>query len=686
MKQYLIILLHLSLLFCNHRAAAQVEQILHNLDSCTIRQLANGLKVIVVHKNDTSNVFCEVYIDSEPVLESEYKGYSEATAFMLGSGSMNHPRVLLEREFNSLQATFETTTKGLISTFPIQNFDTIYGAIAEIIQKPVFDNVRLNIFKQKKIQEIADEETNVDSAFLRMQKKILYKNLHPYGEIQNPQSFGTISVPKVEDFHKNYYKPNITYIVFIGNLDIVLVDSLSQKYFAKWEKGTIPFKNFNPEIKLTESTINFINRPDDSLSQISVFYPIDLKPNNPDALQLSALQIIMNQIVQKSAILQNASSFIAPDKITGSFHLSAKFEYSQISLATTEIVTKMNQIRDEIYNETKIQAFKQKVRYDFESSLRSEQNIAEYALNIPRYNIPKNFYTTYLSKIDSITPATLQNLAKKYISPQNMNILIASKRKFVYKQLVELTANHKINLLDSNIQVYKVLPKGFNAKDIFNDYLQSIGGTKGLPNIPDLLIKATGTYQVDTLNLNIEWNFYRKSNTHFCAISKLQLNDTTSLLIDYQILNPFTGYDSTMQEAKILTSGELTALKIKSNLFVENAYDLLGFRSELIGVDSILEHEVYKVLVNSPIGEQQYDYYTVDDNLKLYSEQFQQTDSGNIVIESVKFLEYKPMNQEYKVLIPFRKIIKQDGVLVEMTVQSVDTKNRINKEIFKHLK
>ncbi|MBL0081229.1 MAG: insulinase family protein [Saprospiraceae bacterium] len=54
----------------------------------------------------------------------------------------------------------------------------------------------------------------------------------------------------------------------------------------------------------------------------------------------------------------------------------------------------------------------------FARSLESPQTIAGFALNTYKYNLPKDYYNTYLSRLEKVSIADVQRVASKYLKPQ----------------------------------------------------------------------------------------------------------------------------------------------------------------------------------------------------------------------------------------------------------------------------
>ena len=50
--------------------------------------------------------------------------------------------------------------------------------------------------------------------------------------------------------------------------------------------------------------------------------------------------------------------------------------------------------------------------------------MARFALNIERYDLPEDYYQTYLQRLDAVTIEDVQRVAKNMIKPNNLNICV----------------------------------------------------------------------------------------------------------------------------------------------------------------------------------------------------------------------------------------------------------------------
>ena len=84
----------------------------------------------------------------------------------------------------------------------------------------------------------------------------------------------------------------------------------------------------------------------------------------------------------------------------------------------------------------------------FSRSLENPQTIADFAYSIERYQLPKDYFTTFLQRLDKVTKEEIIAAAKKYFHPENAYILVVTDRS-MKPQIAKLASNGEVLELDS---------------------------------------------------------------------------------------------------------------------------------------------------------------------------------------------------------------------------------------------
>ncbi|HRP59436.1 MAG TPA: insulinase family protein, partial [Vicingus sp.] len=116
--------------------------------------------------------------------------------------------------------------------------------------------------------------------------------------------------------------------------------------------------------------------------------------------------------------------------------------------AVIEFMVELKRIVNEKVTEQELQDIKNYMTGTFAYSLQDPQTIANFALNIAKYKLPADYYTTYLKKLSEVTVDDIKAVAEKYIKPDNAYIVVVGD-KSVAKTLAPFSADGKVNFYDN---------------------------------------------------------------------------------------------------------------------------------------------------------------------------------------------------------------------------------------------
>ena len=143
----------------------------------------------------------------------------------------------------------------------------------------------------------------------------------------------------------------------------------------------------------------------------------------------------------------------------------------------------MNRLRTEAVPEDELNMVRNYMMGSFGRSLESPSTVAGFAINTARYNLPKDYYSTYLTRLTALTPADVQLTAQKYIRPDNSYLLVVGKAEELAPKLKKFAKSGEIQYYDIDGKLYdpnkklKPAPAGVTADKVIAEYITAIGGT-----------------------------------------------------------------------------------------------------------------------------------------------------------------------------------------------------------------
>jgi len=118
--------------------------------------------------------------------------------------------------------------------------------------------------------------------------------------------------------------------------------------------------------------------------------------------------------------------------------------------AIKEIMNELKILKSEKITEDELESVKNYLTGSFPLQLETPNAIANKIINLELYEIQKDFYDTFISKINSVTIDDVKEIAEKYIHPDNLVISVAGNVNVIrqtMEQIAEVEVINNINEL-----------------------------------------------------------------------------------------------------------------------------------------------------------------------------------------------------------------------------------------------
>ena len=653
-----------------------------NLEEPTRFELKNGLTVMVVENHKLPRVSIQLSIDNPPSLEGEKAGVSSLAAGLLGNGSTNISKDAFNEEVDFLGASLNFGASSAFASSLSKYFPRILELMADAAINPNFTEEEFQKEKEKLLTGLKSQEKDVSAMAGRVQSAIAYGKEHPYGEFATEETVNKVSLEDAKKFYQTYFNPNNAYLVIIGDVDTKAVKKLVKKHFNSWEKGAQVLTNWKNPVASNEATINFIDMPNAVQSEVSVQNVVNLQMKDPDYLPtLMANRILggggsarlFQNLREDKAYTYGSYSSIGNSKYVPSrFRAYASVRNAVTDSAAVQILEEIQKITAEPVTQKELDAAKATYVGNFVMALERPSTIANYALNIETEGLPKDFYKTYLERINAITVADVQQAAGKYFSTENTQVVVTGKGKEVLENLEKMTFQGKklpVKYFNTNAdQVekpeYKMeLPAGVTAQSVIENYLDAIGGRAVLEKVKTVSIFASGEVQGMALNFQL----IRTSDNQF-----MQNIEMMGRSMSKQVFNGENGYAMMQGQKMDLNPQQAAMIKDEAQPFYELNLDPEAISLE--GIEKVDGENAYKVKVSG----NRVAFYNVDSGQKI--QEITTTEMMGQTIEStMKFGDYKEASG---IMFPFYLGQMMGPQLIEFTIEKIDVNSGVTAEDF----
>mgnify|MGYP000657261312 FL=1 len=599
--------------------------------------LKNGLTVIMVENHKLPRASVNLTIDNYPSFEGDKAGVSSMMGSLLGRGTTNISKDEFNERVDYLGAYLSFSSGGAYGASLKKYFPEILELMADGVKNSQFTQEEFEKEQKITLDGIKSNEKSVTSAARRVENALTYGKEHPFGEFITKETVKNITLKDVENRYKNYYKPNNAYLIIIGDINPKKIKKMVKKLFSDWKSGSIPEYTM-PKVNNVETTeIDFINMDNAVQSEIAVVNSLDLTLGDKDYYAaLLANQILggggtarlFQNLREDKAYTYGSYSRVRQSRYVGTFKATASVRNMVTDSSVVEIQKEINKIRYQKVSEQDLRDAKELYIGNFVMEVQKPATAARYALNRELYNLPEDYYETYLEKINAVTINDLQDAAIKYFKGDKARIIITGKGIDVLKNL-EKNSDYKINYFDKfgnpseKPEMTLPIPEGVTAASVIDNYFNAIGGADKIAAIKTLAMTYNATIQGTPIVLTTKVAAPNKTTNTISVMGQT---------MQKQAFNGENGYNEMRGQKKEFDEKEINKSKSNTAPFSDMAYKN-GLLDRIEPVDG---KNAY--VIKSGTTEI---YYDVATGLKLQSVEVVKTPDGKETKVPTIFSDYK---------------------------------------------
>ncbi|MFN4255931.1 MAG: M16 family metallopeptidase [Saprospiraceae bacterium] len=644
-----------------------------NIGKAETFTLENGLKVIVVENHKLPRVSFQIFVDADPVLEKSAVGYVELMGELLSKGTATRTKAQIDEEVDFIGASLGTSERGVTGECLSRHSDKLLTLMSDVLLHPVFPEEELKKAKTRQASNLAQSKDNANAIAANVGAILRNGKQHPYGEIMTEASLEKITLDQIKKHYQTYFKPNVSYLVIVGDVTKSKAEKLAKQYFGGWQRGEVP-KHDYPDPRAPEKTqVDFVHKPGAVQSVINITYPVSLRPGEPDAIRARLMNTILGgyfnsrvnaNLREGHAYTYGARTALNPNKLIGSFNATASVRNAVTDSSIIQFLYELNQLRDVKVPQKELQLVKNVLTGQFSMNLEEPETVAEFALNTARFGLAPDYYEKYLETLANVTAEEVQAMAKKYVRPDRAHILVVGNKDDVAERLKQFSPDGKVNFYDSfgdPVKAAGKVPDGMTAEKVIEDYINAVGGTSKIAELKDVMTAVT----IKTGGPELKMTTWQTGEGKFAM--EMTMNGQ---MMAKRVYDGTAAKESGMGGASRMLEGEeLADTKENAVPFKEAKYKAWGYKLALKGVETINDKQAYVIEVTRPNGKVSTEYYDMATSLKIRELNMEGEGEEARAVTS-DFDEYKPLNG---VLFPYKMTI--GGLFpVPMNAQVTDLK------------
>lgn len=626
--------------------------------------LENGLKVFVVKNTKLPRVSFTLVLERDPILEGDKAGMTSFVGEMMTAGTTNRTKDQLDEEIDFVGASLSASATSMFASSLKKHQGKVLELMADVLFNPVFPQGELDKLKKQALTGLAQSKDNPDAISGRLTSALVYGKNHPYGEVSTEATINNVTVEDVKAYYQTYFKPNIAYLAIVGDMDKAEAEVVVKKYFANWKTGKVPTFTYPVPQRQAKNTVALVDRSTSVQTVIDIAQPLEMKIGDTDYISSRVLNQILGggsssrlfmNLREDKGYTYGAYSSIGADKLIASFSANASVRTEVTDSAVYEFMNEIVNLVEKGVTEEELVKAKSSLAGSFGRSLESPATIANFALNTVRYNLPKDYYATYLQKMNALTVEDINATAKRLIDPTKLYVTVVGNGAEIKEKLAQFGEVVEYDNMGFVAKKIEMADASMTADKVIENYISAIGGSEKASAIKAAKVTMSANVMGTALGLSF---VYDDANMRFSQKTSIAGN-----VMQSSVLKDGKGTVSAQGQTIEMTSDQIDAGKLSSFFLPELYFGSMSYTLALDGIKDVEGTQAYKVIVTSPSGASTINYYAVESGLKIKNENAQAGDTY-----------YSDYQERNGVLIPMAYTIKSPMIPVplEAKVESLE--------------
>jgi predicted Zn-dependent peptidase len=411
------------------------------------RALSNGLPVWVVEVHEVPVVALSLVVRSGSSADPVGKfGVASFAAAMLDEGAGTRSALELADSVDYLGASLTTSSSFDASSVrlevPVARLADALPIVADVALRPAFPQKELERIRQERLTALLQARDDPASIAAAALPRLVYGTSHRYGTLAvgTPETVKSVAAANLKDFHAAHYRPDNAALIVVGDVTTDALVPLLESAFGGWKNpsGPKPTVVLPPAPQLTTRRVFLIDKPGAAQSQIRIG-TVGVPRSTADYFAIEVMNTVLggsftsrlNQnLREEHGYSYGARSGFDMRLTAGPFQAAAGVQTDKTAEALKEFFIELDGIRKPIPADELSKA-KNYVALAFPAEFETTADISGHLGEALIYNLPDDYFASYIPRVQAVTAAETQRAAERYIQPDKMAIVVVGDAKII---------------------------------------------------------------------------------------------------------------------------------------------------------------------------------------------------------------------------------------------------------------
>jgi len=318
-----------------------------------------------------------------------------------------------------------------------EDFDQVLPVVLDLLENPEFRQDKIDLAKQEAMSFISRRNDDVNQIAQRESTKLAYGPNNPYARVAEYNTVSAITRDDLVNWHKRTVSPNNMIVGITGDFDAAAMERKIHDTLGKLPKGQ-PFPKTEIAFHDPAPGVYFIEKDDVNQSVINMV-ELGTERRNPDYYALEVMNEafgggfssrLFSNIRTKEGLAYSVGGGVgsAYDH-PGIFRVAMGTKSGSTAAAIEALNKQIAELLKDGLKDEEIQKAKDSILNSFIFSFDSKEKVLGERMAYEFYGYPPDFLERYRSGIEKVTTADVNRVARKYIHPDKLAVLVVGNAK-----------------------------------------------------------------------------------------------------------------------------------------------------------------------------------------------------------------------------------------------------------------
>jgi zinc protease len=408
--------------------------------------LPNGMKVTLVAYGSVPKVTVDVIVRSGNLNEGENQVWlANLTGDLMKEGTKTRSAEEIAKEAAGMGGAVTVNVgpdQTQIESDALSEFGSqMVALLADLTQNPLLPESELPRLKKDAVRRMTIALSQPRNIARQQFAKLLYP-AHPYGRLYPTEAMlNGYSIEDVRTFYTANFGAARTHVYIAGRFDATALHKAVDDAFHNWPR------NAEPRIDIpkpqTGHAFDLTDKPGAVQSTVYVGLPV-LDPSNPDYIPFLVMDSLLGGSFGSritSNIRENKGYTYSPFSTVSTHYRDAYWvESADVTTNVTgpslkEIFYEIHRLETEPPTAAELKGVQEYMSGIFVLQNSSRQGIINQLDFVELHGLGDRYLQTYVQKVNAVTPEEVSEVAKKYLIPEQMKIVVVGDKDKIAAQV-----------------------------------------------------------------------------------------------------------------------------------------------------------------------------------------------------------------------------------------------------------